>query len=126
MAPNNMLVLVLQQILSLLGLLGQYIMLLCHYAEKKRILDNRIRHIILDPPRRVTRRATRRIFWVGPGRTSSWWDNFVNGVVVDDEWRDNFRMSRASLVTLSEELRLYIKGQTTIMRAPIETVKGLQ
>ena len=41
-------------------------MLLCHYAEKKRILDNHIRHIILDPPQRVTRRATRRIFWETP------------------------------------------------------------
>ena len=32
-------------------------------------------------------------------------------------------MSRASLVTLSEELRPYIEGQTTVMRALIETVK---
>ena len=118
-----MLVLVLQQILSLLGLLGQNIILLCHYTEQKRILDNSIRHIILDPPRRVTRRATRRSFWVIPCRTSSWWDNFVNGVVVDDKWRDNFCMSRASLVSLSEELCPYIEGQTTVMRAPIDTCK---
>ena len=123
MAADNMLVLVLQQILSLLGLLGQNIMLLCHYARQKRILDNRICHIILDPPQRVTRRATRTRFWVRPGWTSSWWDNFVNGLVVNDEWRDHFRMSRASLVALSEEVRPYIEGQTTVMRAPIETVK---
>ncbi|XP_036935816.1 putative nuclease HARBI1 [Acanthopagrus latus] len=32
-------------------------------------------------------------------------------------------MSRASLVALSEELCPYIEGQTTVMRAPIETVK---
>lgn len=57
------------------------------------------------------------------GRTSSWWDNFVNGVVRDEEWRDNFRMSRASLVALSEELRPYIEGQITVMRALVETVK---
>ena len=71
MAADNMLVLILQQILSLLGLLRQNITLLCHYVEQKRILDNRIRHIILDPPRKVTRRATRRRFWVRPGETSS-------------------------------------------------------
>ncbi|KAK0154159.1 hypothetical protein N1851_003746 [Merluccius polli] len=58
-----------------------------------------------------------------PGRTSSWWDNFVNGVVVDEEWRENFRMSKTSLVALSEELRPYIQRQTTAMRAPIETIK---
>ena len=48
---DYMLVFVLQKILSLLGLLGQNIMLLCHYAEQKRIMDNRIRHLILDPAR---------------------------------------------------------------------------
>ena len=61
---DYMFVYVLQKILSLLGLLGQNIMMLCHYAEKKRIMDNHIRHIVLDPPGRATRRATRRRFWV--------------------------------------------------------------
>ena len=49
---NNCNNFVLQKILSLSGLLGQNIMLLCHYAEQKRIMDNRICHIILEPPRR--------------------------------------------------------------------------
>ena len=40
-----------------------------------------------------------------------------------DEWRENFRMSRASLVALSEELCPYIDGQSTTMRAPVDTVK---
>nr|XP_055052491.1 putative nuclease HARBI1 [Misgurnus anguillicaudatus] len=79
--------------------------------------------MLLDPPRKTTRRATRRKFWIRPGRTSSWWDNFFNGVVVEDEWRENFRMSKASLVALSEELSPYIEGQTTNMRAPITTLK---
>ena len=119
---DYMLVFLLEKILCLLGLLSQNIMLLCHHAEQKRLMDNHISHI-LHPPRRATRRATRRRFWVRPGRTSSWWDNFVNGVVVDEEWRENFRMSKTSLVTLSEELRPYIQRQTTAMRAPIETIK---
>ena len=49
---DYMLVFALQKILCLLGLLGQNI-LLCHNAERKGIMDNRIRHIILDPPRRA-------------------------------------------------------------------------
>ena len=32
----------LQQILSLSGLLWQNILLLCHYAERKRIMDDRL------------------------------------------------------------------------------------
>ena len=101
-------------------------MLLCHFAEQKRILDNRIPHNILDPPRRATRRATRRRFWVRPGRTSSWCNNFLNGDVVDDKWKENLCMSRASLVALSKELRPYIEGQTTAKRAPIETAKRVE
>ena len=27
-------------------------------------------------------------------RTNSWWQNIVENVVVRDEWRENFRMSR--------------------------------
>ena len=42
-----------QNMLSLVGSLGQNIMLLCHYAERKRIMDSHIRHIISDPPRRA-------------------------------------------------------------------------
>ena len=39
---DYMLVLVLEKILSLSGPLGQNIMLLCHYAKQKRIMDNRL------------------------------------------------------------------------------------
>ena len=81
------------------------------------------RMLFLSEPQRETRRATRRKFWVRPGRTSRWWDNVLNGMVVVNEWMENFRMSRASLFALSEELCPYIGGQSTNMRAPIETVK---
>ena len=30
-------------------------------------------------------RATR--FWIRPGRTSAWWDNFVSQTVVPGEWK---------------------------------------
>ncbi|KAM3867651.1 putative nuclease HARBI1 [Diretmus argenteus] len=76
-----------------------------------------------SPPRTTTRRATRRKFWVRPGRTSSWWDNFVNDVVLDVEWRENFRMSRSSVVALSEELRPHIEAETTNMRTSIDPLK---
>ena len=64
-----------------------------------------------------------RRFWVRPGRTCAWWDNFVNEVMIAVEWRENFRMSRSSLLSLSELLRPYIEGKETVMRAPIDVVK---
>lgn len=34
-------------------------------------------------------------------RTSSWWDNFVDGRVGDSEWRENFHMSSDSIACTS-------------------------
>ena len=48
-----------------------------------------------------------RRFWTRPGRTSAWWDNFVHEVI-PEEWLENFRMSRRSLLNLSELLRPHI------------------
>lgn len=28
-----------------------------------------------------------------PGRTSAWWENFVAGIVTEEEWSENFRMT---------------------------------
>uniref|UniRef100_A0A3B3D670 DDE Tnp4 domain-containing protein n=1 Tax=Oryzias melastigma TaxID=30732 RepID=A0A3B3D670_ORYME len=79
---------------------------------------------IPPPPRRhATRERRRRRFWVRPGRTASWWENFELEVILPDEWRENFRMSRLSLLSLSELLRAHIEGQTTVMRSPVDVVK---
>ena len=65
----------------------------------------------------------RRRIWTRPGRTSAWWDNFINGTMIEEEWRENFRMSKTSLLKLAEELRPYIEGKETIMRSPVDVVK---
>jgi hypothetical protein len=67
--------------------------------------------------------ARPRRFWVRPGRTSAWWDNFASQTVVPEEWRENFRMSRESVNSLAEELRPHIEGNNTIMRAAVDVVK---
>ena len=56
---------------------------------------------------KVKKRANhhRRRFWTRPGRTSALWDNFINGTMIEEEWRENFRMSKTSLLKLAEELR---------------------
>ena len=56
---------------------------------------------------KVKKRANhhRRRFWTRPGRTSALWDNFINGTMIEEEWKENFRMSKTSLLKLAEELR---------------------
>ncbi|XP_060780364.1 putative nuclease HARBI1 [Neoarius graeffei] len=61
-----------------------------------------------------------RRFWVRLGRSSAWWDNFVDQVVVAEEWYENFRMSRSALIHLSERLCLQLEGTTTRMRRPVD------
>ena len=57
--------------------------------------------------------------WICPGRTRIWWENLLNGVSPEHEWKTNFRMSRANFMVLCDELRPYIEKQTTQMRQPI-------
>ena len=42
---------------------------------------------------------------------------------MDEEWKENFRMSKPSFVKLCDELRPFIERQTTIMRSPIDVEK---
>ena len=88
-----------------------------YFARKGRIL-----HYLTLPDcklcsqgRRQSGHCSRR-FWVRPGRTSLWWDNFLSGVVISEEWKENFRMSRNSFHQLCDELRTYIERQETVMR----------
>ena len=74
---------------------------------------------------RKTRRRNAREHWIRPGKTSSWWDNFVENVVVDDEWRENFRMSKDNFMHLCQELSPFLQKQVTTMRKPISVEKQL-
>ena len=53
--------------------------------------------------------ARARRSWIRPGRTSAWWDNLIcfTNCCPRSQWKENFRMSRPSLLKLSEELRPY-------------------
>ena len=65
------------------------------------------------------RRNPKRRFWIRPGRTDGWWQNFVDNVVVPEEWRENFRMSKNSFLLLCNKLRPFLEKQTTNMRQSI-------
>ena len=55
---------------------------------------------------KVKKRANhnRRRFWTRPGRTSAWWDNFINGTMIEEEWRENFRMSQNVIAEASRRV----------------------
>ena len=59
-----------------------------------------------------------RHYWIKPGRTCSWWDNFLTNVVPPEEWKENFRISRSSFFLLCQKLRPLIERQAAIMRQP--------
>ena len=59
------------------------------------------------------RRHGQRTCWVRPGRTSAWWDNFENDIVLPVEWRENFRMGKENFCKLCDELAPYLERQRT-------------
>ena len=73
--------------------------------------------------RRRKRSGIERQFWIRPGRTSAWWDNFVSGVVVAEEWKENFRMSKPTFDKLCGELKPLLEKQATCMRSPVSVEK---
>ena len=59
----------------------------------------------------VCKKRRQRRYWVRPGRTRVWWDNFVNEVVVPEEWKENYRMCKENFLRLCDELRPHIQKQ---------------
>ncbi len=103
--------LVMQQINQ--AIVGEYI----HVNNQRRVL---LLQIMDSSPRKCPKSERRqRRFWKRPGRTSLWWDNFLNGVMLEEEWREYFRMSRVNFFNLAGLLRPYIKRQDTVMRKPV-------
>ena len=58
-------------------------------------------------------------FWIRPGRTSFWWDNFFDGGMLSEEWKENFRMGKDNFYKLCGELRRFIERKITNMRLPV-------
>ena len=64
-----------------------------HFANQYDIAVARLR----DAPRRVCRRGRP---WRKPGRTQQWWLNLYHGVLLESEWKKNFRMDREVFMRL--------------------------
>ena len=73
--------------------------------------------------REKSRARKPRKAWIRPGRTSQWWNNFMNGVMLEEEWKENFRMSKSTFFTLSDAVRPFLVKQCTNMRMPVSVEK---
>ena len=49
----------------------------------------------------------KRTMWIKPGRTEKRWRQMIAGKAPEDEWKNNFRISRACFVSLVEMIRPY-------------------
>ena len=93
-----------------------------YQAGRRRLLqaESRIqkRRLAIHNPKRKKRK-----YWVRPGRTSLWWENFENNIVVAEDWRENFRMSKENFMKLCDKVRPFLLKQSTNMRSPISVEK---
>ena len=93
MADNTMFSVLLTIISSLIAYLELSIALVHMNIVRQRIRNNFRQSLMSKDTRKATRRSQpykQRRFWTRPGRTSAWRDNFVNEVVVAEEWRENY------------------------------------
>lgn len=56
--------------------------------------------------------------WVKP-RSNDWWDRVVLTQFTDEDWRENFRMTRASFVTLVSMMAPFISPKPNCVRPPV-------
>ena len=82
--------------------------LLAYYVLKPSVAGRRSRYIKM---RRLARK--KRSKWVQSGRTDGWWQNMVNALSADHEWKRNFRMSKEMFEELCEKLRPYNSPKDT-------------
>ena len=72
--------------------------------------------LLLDTKKQKGKKKRRQHrFWTRPGRTS-WWQSFENNLVVEKEWRQNFRLSKTTFNKLCNELRPFLQKKRTSMQ----------
>ena len=81
--------------------------------------------ILNSPIRRVKKKIIRkeRRHWIRPGRNNIWWKKIISGISLQDEWRENLRVSRETFDYLCNELRpkllSYFQKKETHLRKPV-------
>ena len=58
----------------------------------------------------------KRCRWTNPGRTDKWWQNMLNGKLKDEEWQQNFRMTRPQFMELADCVRPSLEPEPSSFR----------
>ena len=103
------------QLISLLCIFVQLYGLILLYKLNERHLQEalckanlRKRNYFLKRLKKIKQRRLRRKkrkYWFKPGRTDQWWQNMLNGVAPQEEWKKNFRMTKESFLEMVKKLR---------------------
>ena len=56
-------------------------------------------------------------------RSSAWYDNIVSGTFTNNDWIENFRMTKETFLYICNELRPHIEKRDTKMRKAIPVEK---
>ena len=96
--------------------------ILAYCALKKSRMQRKAKHIHMKRMLRM-----KRSIWVREGRTESWWVNMIEGIAPEDEWKRNFRMTRAQFVHLCDKLvQPFISPETSPNHRASTLEKNLQ
>ena len=73
---------------------------------------------------RCQRYFVKRSIWVKP-RSGEWWDTIVSSTFDDNDWKENFRLSKRTFIILCNHLRRYIEKCDTRLRPSISVEKSV-
>ena len=93
-----------------------YLLLLGIYKRRRKYRQTAL---LSSLGRKAKRRMRQYRRMLRPGRSNIWWENFLNNKVVNEEWKENFRMSKSNFMKLCNQLRPYIEKKTTRFRKPL-------
>ena len=96
-----------------------------NFYKKKKVLRNILLLQANEKYKVVKMKPAVRKYWVRPGKDRYWWENFALRKVVEEEWRENFRMSRETFQVLWEEINLYIFKNDTRFRNAVPVDKQI-
>ena len=95
---------------------GAYLLLLGIYKRRRKYRQTAL---LSSLGRKAKRRMRQDRRMLRPGRSNIWWENFLNNKVVNEEWKENFRISKSNFMKLCNQLRPYIEKKTTRFRKPL-------
>ena len=103
---NLLFVMLLLNLISLNHVHWTMLVLSKRYYQRSRLICELVGFSSPQMKGKMKNRRKRRKLWIRPGRTSLWWDNLRTRLSIEEEWKENFRMSRNISFKLCDELAM--------------------